>query len=783
MKFKIVLPLLVGAFLLGGAEPTIDYARLADAGLRGTVANAEARERDLGPIALFRTALYFCRSGRHLDKLDVLFDVAAEMQDRRESSRGYGNFRWYWRDGYVMDYNAVDFCMESGVLIARDYLHLLTSGQRAKFQKLLDYSIIGCLRHRVRDAYTNIALMNAVNLILLGEACDHVEAFSEGVQRLDAFMLTTALMGVCEYASPTYTAVDVANLHRLHAYVRDPVTKEKAARLLRLFWTDLAVSSLSGAGRLGGAHSRDYDYVYGLGGVASYLRMSGLAPSAGNREPAAIDYAADTWRIDAEIKKLGETTPRLVEALWGEEPFQYRVFWAGRHVSLGVAGANYWNMDIPLAVDFASTNLLARGYFIADGRRDPYGRKKIPEGQGCHQKTLHLRPFWVGVQRSRDALGLVAYRRDDIPPETPTLESHFVFPSEVDEILVNGTRVEPEAKQPFAQEIPSDTTLIVRKGAGAFGLRVVWARGMCKGTAKQALVWDALSTVPACRLTVAHHDFWGVAADNVRQPRPGAVFWVRVCDEADDPAKFAAFVQAFRQASGRVTRNNAETFAVEVAGEEGPLVLETEGTFTGVKRVVPQPRPAVLAVNGRDLGKEILGEVPGLVAYRAAQEAAKKKIAANRLPISFNRDLVWEAETGCIEGKMRIDRDPEAQGGAFVWQSNDETGAGCVSWQIDVAEAGTYYLWGRVFAPTPSDDSFFVAVTRGDYACVGKRGRAVLPRSDWPTGVTHDAWKWVPFKGALKLPKGPVVLTVSVRENGTKLDRLALSSERELKIR
>ena len=267
------------------------------------------------------------------------------------------------------------------------------------------------------------------------------------MKRLDAFILNTAICGVCEYCSPTYTAVDLNCLHRLRQFARDPGVVDRAERLLRLFWSDVAASSFTPSGRLAGAHSRDYDYLFGLGGVAAYLRAAGFAaPLADKPEMPPLPFELAAWRPDAAIRELAARTPRTVVAMWGEEPEKVRVLWTGRHVSLGVAGANYWNMDIPLSVDFASTNAVPRAYFIADGRRDPYGRKKIPEGNGPHQKTLHLRPFWAGAQRGRDALGLVVYRPGDIPPETPTLESHIVFPCDVDEVFLNDERRQRRAR-------------------------------------------------------------------------------------------------------------------------------------------------------------------------------------------------------------------------------------------------------------------------------------------------------------------------------------------------
>lgn len=772
------LSLLAGTTLMAAPAP-IDYARLADGAYKGTVQKAVARDRQLGVRELFVAALYFCRSGRHLDALDTLFQVAAEMQDRRPESRGCGNFRWYWRDGFVMDYNAVDFCMEQASLIARDHLDKLTPAQRKQFDELLDWSIRGSLAHRVRDSYTNIALMNAANLVLLGEVCNRPDVFAEGVKRLDAFLLNTALVGVCEYASPTYTAVDLAVLHRLHGAVRDASVKDKAARLLRLFWTDIAASSFPDAGRLGGAHSRDYDYLYGRGGVPAYLRAGDLIPSVPGVADNLVDLAFDTWRPDAAVRSFARTVPRLVTSVWGDDAAQNRVYWAGRHVALGVAGANYGNMDIPLAVDFASTNLVARGYFIADGRRDPYGRKKIPEGTGPHQKTLHLKPFWAGVQRTRDALGLVVYRPQDLPPETPTLESHFVLPSDVDEVWVDETRVTLAPGKPFARELGPGATVAVRKGAGACAVRVPWSRDWTGGSARAALVWEALGDVPACRVTVAHQSFWGVGTDPAAPCFPGAAFWVRVCDAADRPQAFARFRRDFAAASASGVA--ADAVRVAVTGEEGPLSIEAKAPFDGAVALAPLPPRAVLAVNGRDVGAEILGEVPGLAEARAAQARARERLAANRLAVGLRRPVAWEAEKGAVVPKMQVDRDRLASGGAYVWAPGEaggrHNGPGRVSWQLDVQEAGTYYLWGRVNAPTPEDDSFFVQATAGEYLQVGVKGRALLPRTDWSVGVTKGLWHWSAFPVALELPQGPAVLTLSVREDGTKIDRLLLTAE------
>jgi hypothetical protein len=66
---------------------------------------------------LFAYALVLCEARQHPERLDRLFALAEQMQDRDPKSRSYGNFWWSMRDGKVLDYNAVDFSMRGGALL------------------------------------------------------------------------------------------------------------------------------------------------------------------------------------------------------------------------------------------------------------------------------------------------------------------------------------------------------------------------------------------------------------------------------------------------------------------------------------------------------------------------------------------------------------------------------------------------------------------------------------------------------------------------------------------
>ena len=94
----------------------------------------------------------------------------------------------------------------------------------------------------------------------------------------------------------------------------------------------MAASSFTPSGRLAGAHSRDYDYLFGLGGMATYLRVAGLAaPLPGKPETPPLPFELSTWRPDAAIRELAARTPRTVVSMWGEEPDKVRVLWTGKN--------------------------------------------------------------------------------------------------------------------------------------------------------------------------------------------------------------------------------------------------------------------------------------------------------------------------------------------------------------------------------------------------------------------------------------------------------------------
>lgn len=764
--------LLAAVLLTLATHAAPDNTFLADQVRRSeqTIKRYHSLPPDMAVRGLFSCAFVFAEAGVLPEELEFALATGARMQDRDKESRTYGNLRWDWQDGAVLDGNAVEFCMQYAVLIRLRHGDQLTPKAKATLDEILEYAIEGCLRHRVPESYTNIALMNAENLILLGEVLNRPDVLQEGKERLNEICNYTAECGIHEYDSPTYYGTDLECLLLTRQFVRDEDVRKQVDVLLDLFWTDLAANWYAPAAKLGGARSRDYDYLSGLGYLDGFLLMAGWLPEGTPRVSLPLVALLTDWKPADRFRELNGQYPRLVEQRYGAGLLDVRTLYATPGIALSTAGSNYGSMDLPLCLDFANPDRQSvRGYFIPDARRDPYGKKRIPAGGG-HDKTLHLQPFWAGIQQQTDALGLVIYRDRDYPANPPSLESHFVFPTALDEIRVGDEVIQLTEGQSLLRELKSGEAVFLRRGQAVAGIRVPWTRGLDGSAAPVALVFDG-NDYGAARITVGHHSFWGLGST---EAKPGAAFWIRVADGLDE-AGYAAWRAAFTASSAEATADGANV-SVRVAGTEGPLALATAAPFSGCLNVEPKPHDHILAVNGKELGRELLRTLPGV------RERSERLAQATSIAIASDKPTIWEAESGVNTGGMRIDQDNDAFGSAFAWvpgRPGERGGRGSahLSFKIGVPADGTYYLWGRVQAPTPDDDSFYVSITSPT--------AEPLNRADWPLG-THLEWEWTPLGLAgdpgpspLHLPKGEYQLQISCREDGARLDRLLLTTDPE----
>lgn len=676
---------------------------------------------DVEARQLFSAALAYCEAGRDLDRMPALLAAASTMQDRDPESPGYGNFRWTLSEETVRDFNAVEFCMSSAAPIWIRHREALTDDARAKLREILDRAVEGCLRHRVPPAYTNITLMNAGNLILLGEALGRPEVAAEGRSRLDTFCVYTWEAGIHEYASPTYYGVDLDALLLLHELTAEATVRQQAAALLEMLWADTALNWFVPAQRLAGTHSRSYDYLRARGGIEGHLWMAGWFDDP---RMTRIAPAISSWQPPLGLKQIAQgRIPRLVRAGWGLADEEARTHYLLPEVTLGSAGAHFGPTDSPLTVDFADGGRDGvRCSVIPDARQDPFGTNEL--ALGPHSKALHSRPFWAAAQRTTDALGLAIYRDGDLIGDPRGLATHFVMPRDVDVCWIGDERIALD-DEAFAVVLGGPKSLAIERGGAVMVVRVLLAQSFDGTDAPVMLAWDG-GDAPAMRLTIDHT---AGATDPVAEPI--AALWVRVGSGVQDvPAWIAEFLGAPVTATASEDRVD-----IEASGADGLLELSVSAPWLDVERMTPAPCRTPLELDGADLARPILGQIPVVAEYVRLRKGAPSVAA---IPAE---GATIEAEQGLVL--------PPARASADGVSAPDK---GSVILRTNVQREGRYLLEVRLAAPQGGAFTLRLLTESSDPA----------PEMTFDPGRT-DAAEWVRLTEApVTLPRGRVGLQIAL---------------------
>lgn len=592
MPFRLstLLPCLLAACLL--AAPTKEQQRSLD----GAFANiAKAGER-LSARELARYALEATAAGETPAKVAQALATLRSQQELRPGHADFGNFRWYRGQPEVKDRNAVQFVCQNLLVLALAHGDQLDAANAAALKRLLTDAAQGSLRQTVRTNYTNIYLMKACNLVLLGQTLDDAALTAQGRANLKEFLTYTQTNGITEYNSTTYTGIDMDCAAQLVKLARDPQDQATGRTLLRLFWTEVAVNWFEPAQRLGGSHSRDYNYLQGIGATDTQLAANGWIPAT-KPDVLGAEAASRTWLAPKEwTDGLRRTLPREVIQRWGQGPGMTATHWVTKDFSLGTCGTSKAYDDKVFALQFPDNRRSTMVYFVMESRNDPYGVNKEPDSNG-HNKALHLRPSLVTLQ-SKGRVLLLAGDDTEKPkhlrpiPELQGLWSHLVFPADAQVCDRTSQEISPGT-------LPNPSLLFLRKGGVTLALK--FSAGTPSGDGKSkspAIVYHRDGDQQkAARLTIEH----GVGA----HPGKGVCAFVAEVAATPDEASFKAFAQAWPGTTGFNQKGDVATLSglglsatIDLAKNK---ILKTEGASTLAPK---QP----ISVNGQDIWTPLLTE-------------------------------------------------------------------------------------------------------------------------------------------------------------------------------
>ena len=189
------------------------------------------------------------------------------------------NFKSYFADASVSDFNAVEFATESLVQIPYRFPHLLAMygpvNQPGTIENLLAALLsegqIGAINHHFTVGYTNQWMFRLCNLILTGQGVTdgsgnvllaaNADVLNRGRTDFMAWASNVREDGVREFMSPTYAGLDLEASGYLDLYARDTGISAMAQQAYKLFWIDLYANWYNRGQRMGGTHSRTYEFL------------------------------------------------------------------------------------------------------------------------------------------------------------------------------------------------------------------------------------------------------------------------------------------------------------------------------------------------------------------------------------------------------------------------------------------------------------------------------------------------------------------------------------------
>jgi len=531
-------------------------------------------------------------------QIESALALLEQKQDLDPASKTYGNFCWYWHEEKPGDLNAVEFIAQKGALVQLRFAKSLSPAALASLNRLLSQSVEGIHRQSVNVGYTNIFLMKTWNLLALGEGLQRPELVQEGSAMLDQWIEFTSKNGIREFLSPTYLAVDLDSLGLMANVLSNPPVKEKAERLLRLFWTTIAANWFEPAGRLGGSHGRDYDYLTGHGYLDQYLLPAGWidAKQASMSPYILVFNKMARWTPPEELHTQAiSAVPRFVFQRWDAAPACWASQYIGHHFSIGVSGSCQGPEDKPFALNLAGPAgpKTVMVNFFMDGRGDPYGNVKTATGSSGHKKSHHLIPLFCAVQSGPEVLFLASHATGPNARKTESplvcLLSHMDIPAEAEVWTGDHVTAADQPSQPLAGNI-----CFLRMGDVAVGIHFVVALDTA-GQPVTAQVFNDGAAYNARRLTVMHS---GGVPENGRGT---LAVRVRVMEGLDD-AGFATFRRSFSEtATSAITEGT--TLRVRATGLKGPLMLEADlakGQLVRSEGGDPAMQVDPMSVNGKE---------------------------------------------------------------------------------------------------------------------------------------------------------------------------------------
>jgi hypothetical protein len=561
-----------------------------------TASDAMPVLRDLPNAALAKLLL-----DHNINEAEELVQRAFALQNMDAKSPKFGSIPWQVGHPEIVDDNSIEFCVQALGPIWYLYGDRLSNQFKEEMLPHIRAAFAAIRRHNVPVGYTNMFLMKAVNLILLGEAVQDPTASSEGYAQFDQWLDYTRQNGIHEFDSPTYYGIDLNSLFLGYRFCAKEDAKAKFKAALDYFWTDIAANLFPARGALTGPHSRDYDFLRGGGSIDVYLFIEGLRRDL-NTDRLDLEKAfillndgENGYRPSAKILSLARKMDRIVQQKWDTGPDRDKTTYITDGFAMGSANGNYGAQDKPISIQLMSDKDLPDISIVPDTTDQPYGKLRI-KGSDGHMKPVH-QPLHPTIVQEKGAL-LVLLDLD--PSKAGTVESfatNLILPAKADQLTLDGKIC--SGLEEFSQGARKDSVVGVREGNTGVAIRLFKLDGCAGKEAVAALKADRNGLkYGAARLALYHHRGAPTALKDAHI-RVGLLIVAAPC--ADE----AAFKDLLKRVGAARIEEKGAKGSWEVAARIGDLTLEAgrdlDHRTTLYRRVNGQDvKSPVFSINGED---------------------------------------------------------------------------------------------------------------------------------------------------------------------------------------
>ncbi len=372
----------------------------------------------------------------------LLLEKYFSAQNMDSTSAEYGNIQWKLGHPEIIDFNSIEFCSRVLIPLYLEYREKFNYNLCKIVKAHIRASLYAVYSHSVDIKYTNIYLMRTFNMCLLGEALNNSSAIKEGDRLIEEWINFTNKNGISEFDSPIYFATDLDNLYLGCRYIKSESVVKKLKKIINFFWIDIHSNFFTPARKIAGTHIRDYDFIYGKGGLDIYLYLSGLKDELERNQvdmskcflfeiSKIVSFYSNRFSRGTELTDLyilQKFVPNLKEL---------KTTYVSPYYMLSSCESSYGKQDKIITID-----LLYKNYptisILADKYDSPWG-EIIHKDQGGHLKPEHMELQPILIQKKNFIL---AFLHPVVEIENKkNIALTIILPKDLDILTVDGEEI------------------------------------------------------------------------------------------------------------------------------------------------------------------------------------------------------------------------------------------------------------------------------------------------------------------------------------------------------